>query len=214
MIDKLYQYILQLCRGPRGQMIMSIVSFTEAVVFIIPPDPFLGLLCIKKTYKRIIKLVFLCLICSVAGGCLGYYLGEEIVAFGIKNDIALISNNIDKIQSINILDNRINIDTNSNDGIGGGYTIKLSKYPLIDKSITIDNFLSLITNTDSNIQFQRTNGLFFDIESDNVIIRCDNINLSIQILDNIKQYNNLILRKIQYTKTDSSVHLYITALRS
>jgi hypothetical protein len=72
----------------------------------------------------------------------------------------------------------------------------------------------LITNTDSNIQFQRTNGLFFDIESDNVIIRCDNINLSIQILDNIKQYNNLILRKIQYTKADSSVHLYITALRS
>ncbi|MDC0897464.1 VTT domain-containing protein [Desulfobacterota bacterium] len=100
MIDKLYQYILQLCRGPRGQMIMSIVSFTEAVIFIIPPDPFLGLLCIKKTYKRIIKLVFLCLICSVAGGCLGYYLGEEIVAFGIKNDIALISNNIDKISII------------------------------------------------------------------------------------------------------------------
>ena len=125
-----------------------------------------------------------------------------------------ISNNIDKIQSINILDNRININTNSNDGIGGGYTIKLSKYPLIDKSITIGNFLSLITNTDSNIQFQRTDDLFFDIESDNVIIRCDNINLSIQILDNIKQYNNLILRKIQYTKADSSVHLYITALRS
>ena len=100
MIDKLYQYILQLCRGPRGQMIMSIVSFTEAVIFIIPPDPFLGLLCIKKTYKRIIKLVFLCLICSVAGGCLGYYLGEEIVAFGIKNDIALISSNIDKISII------------------------------------------------------------------------------------------------------------------
>ena len=100
MIDKLYQYILELCRGPRGQMIMSIVSFTEAVIFIIPPDPFLGLLCIKKTYKRIIKLVFLCLICSVAGGCLGYYLGEEIVAFGIENDIALISNNIDKISII------------------------------------------------------------------------------------------------------------------
>ena len=100
MIDKLYQYILQLCRGPRGQIVMSIVSFTEAVIFIIPPDPFLGLLCIKKTYKRIIKLVFLCLIFSVAGGCLGYYLGEEIVTFGIKNDIAIISNNIDKISII------------------------------------------------------------------------------------------------------------------
>lgn len=141
------------------------------------------------------------------------YQSSSFAAINEFSEIS-ISNNIDKIQSINILDNRINIDTNSNDGIGGGYTIKLSKYPLIDKSITIDNFLSLIANTDSNIQFQRTNGLFFDIESDNVIIRCDNINLSIQILDNIKQYNNLILRKIQYTKADSSVHLYITALRS
>ena len=125
-----------------------------------------------------------------------------------------ISNNIDKIQSINILDNRINIDTNSNDGIGGGYTIKSSVYPPIDKSIKIDNLLSLISNIDNNIQFQRTDGLFFNISSDNIIIRCEGINSSIQILDNIKQYNNLILRKIQYTKTDSSVHLYITALRS
>ena len=125
-----------------------------------------------------------------------------------------ISNNIDKIQSINILDNRINIDTNSNDGIGGGYTIKSSVYPPIDKSIKIDNLLSLISNIDNNIQFQRTDGLFFNIASDNIIIRCEGINSSIQILDNIKQYSNLILRKIQYTKTDSSVHLYITALRS
>ena len=125
-----------------------------------------------------------------------------------------ISNNIDKIQSVNILDNRINIDTNSNDGIGGGYTIKSSVYPPIDKSIKIDNLLSLISNIDNNIQFQRTDGLFFNIASDNIIIRCEGINSSIQILDNIKQYNNLILRKIQYTKTDSSVHLYITALRS
>jgi hypothetical protein len=125
-----------------------------------------------------------------------------------------ISNNIDKIQSINILDNRINIDTNYNDGIGGGYTIKSSAYPSIDKSIKIDNLLSLISNIDNNIQFQRTDGLFFNIASDNIIIRCEGINSSIQILDNIKQYNNLILRKIQYTKTDSSVHLYITALRS
>ena len=125
-----------------------------------------------------------------------------------------ISNNIDKIQSINILDNRINIDTNSNDGIGGGYTIKSSVYPPIDKSIKIDNLLSLISNIDNNIQFQRTDGLFFNIASDNIIIRCEGINSSIQILDNKKQYNNLILRKIQYTKTDSSVHLYITALRS
>ena len=57
-------------------------------------------------------------------------------------------------------------------------------------------------------------GLFFDIETDNLILRCESIDASIKILDNIKQYNNLILRKILYTKKDSSVHLYVTALRS
>ena len=83
MMDRLYQYILKLCQGPKGSIIMSIVSFTEAVFFIIPPDPFLGLLCIKQSYKRIINLVFACLICSVVGGCIGYYLGEEIVNFNV-----------------------------------------------------------------------------------------------------------------------------------
>jgi len=100
MIDKLYQYILNLCRGPRGSLIMSIVSFTEAVIFIIPPDPFLGLLCIKKSYKKIINLTLICLVTSVVGGCLGYYLGEEIYLFGIEKDISIISNNVDKIDII------------------------------------------------------------------------------------------------------------------
>ena len=61
---------------------------------------FLGLLCIKQSYKRIIKIVLICLVCSVVGGCIGYYLGEEIVNFGIKNDLAIISNNLDKIETI------------------------------------------------------------------------------------------------------------------
>ena len=100
MMDRLYQYILKLCQGPKGSIIMSIVSFTEAVFFIIPPDPFLGLLCIKQSYKRIINLVFACLICSVVGGCIGYYLGEEIVNFGIKNNLSIISDNLDKIEII------------------------------------------------------------------------------------------------------------------
>ena len=52
MIDRMYEYILNLCRGTKGALIMGIVSFTEAVIFIIPPDPFLGLLCIKKIIKE------------------------------------------------------------------------------------------------------------------------------------------------------------------
>ena len=125
-----------------------------------------------------------------------------------------ISDKMDKIQSIVILDNRITIDTDSNDGISGSYIIKSSTYPSTNRSITIDNFLNLISTSNNTIQSQQTDGLFFDIETDNLILRCESIDTSIKILDNIKQYNNLILRKILYTKKDSSVHLYVTALRS
>ena len=125
-----------------------------------------------------------------------------------------ISDKMDKIQSIVILDNRITIDTDSNDGISGSYIIKSSTYPSTNRSITIDNFLNLISSSNNTIQSQQTDGLFFDIETDNLILRCESIEASIKILDNIKQYNNLILRKILYTKKDSSVHLYVTALRS
>ena len=125
-----------------------------------------------------------------------------------------ISDKMDKIQSIVILDNRITIDTDSNDGISGSYIIKSSTYPSTNRSITIDNFLNLISTSNNTIQSQQTDGLFFDIETDNLILRCESIDASIKILDNIKQYNNLILRKILYTKKDSSVHLYVTALRS
>ena len=125
-----------------------------------------------------------------------------------------ISDKMDKIQSIVILDNRITIDTDSNDGISGSYIIKSSTYPSTNRSITIDNFLNLISTSNNTIQSQQTDGLFFDIETDNLILRCESIEASIKILDNIKQYNNLILRKILYTKKESSVHLYVTALRS
>ena len=125
-----------------------------------------------------------------------------------------ISDKMDKIQSIVILDNRITIDTDSNDGISGSYIIKSSTYPSTNRSITIDNFLNLISTSNNTIQSQQTDGLFFDIETDNLILRCESIEASIKILDNIKQYNNLILRKILYTKKDSSVHLYVTALKS
>ena len=54
----------------------------------------------QKNYKRIINLTLICLITSVLGGCLGYYLGEEIYLIGVEKDISLISNNIDKINLI------------------------------------------------------------------------------------------------------------------
>ena len=124
------------------------------------------------------------------------------------------SDNMSKIQSIAMIDNRISIDTKSNDGIGGTYIAKSSKLPFIDQSMSVYDLITLVSNLDNANQFKRINGSFLDMASDNLVIRCDSIDISMKILESIKQYNNLILRKIAYTKSDNSVHLYVTVLRS
>ena len=108
MIDKLLSASIRFGAGTKGTVIMSIVSFIEAVFFPVPPDPFLGFLCIKKNYRHIVKMVLICLFFSITGGCVGYFLGDEIVNYAIKNDIGFISNNLDKIE---LVKNRINEDT-------------------------------------------------------------------------------------------------------
>ena len=123
------------------------------------------------------------------------------------------SDNMSKIQSITMIDNRISIDTKSNDGIGGTYIAKSSKLPFIEQSMPVYDLITLVSNLDNTNQFKRINGSFLDMASDNLVIRCDSIDISMKILDSIKQYNNLILRKIAYTKSDDSVHLYVTVLR-
>ena len=72
----------------------------------------------------------------------------------------------------------------------------------------------MVVEKESNNQFQRIDGLFFEKQSDNVVIRCEGLDKSIEILEYIKQYNNLIARKIVYDKVDNSVHLYVTVLKA
>ena len=43
---KLIKKILDESKGPKALVIMGVVSFIESIFFIIPPDPFLGLICI------------------------------------------------------------------------------------------------------------------------------------------------------------------------
>ena len=123
------------------------------------------------------------------------------------------SANISKIQSIIILDNHITINTGSNDGISGTYTIKSSKVASLQSSMPIYDLLSVIVEKGNSNQFEHSEGLFFDKKSDNVIIRCEGLDGSIEILEHIRQYDNLISRKIVYNKIDNSVHLYVTVLK-
>ena len=128
--------------------------------------------------------------------------------------IIVNSDNISKIKSIIVLDSYVTINTGSNDGISGAYAIKSSKSPLLQGSIPIYDLLAMVVEKESNNQFQRIDGLFFEKQSDNVVIRCEGLDKSIEILEYIKQYNNLIARKIVYDKVDNSVHLYVTVLKA
>ena len=49
---KLLKKILDESKGPKALVIMGVVSFIESIFFIIPPDPFLGLICITKKIKK------------------------------------------------------------------------------------------------------------------------------------------------------------------
>ena len=140
----------------------------------------------------------------------------RINSYAIIDEFLIIgeSENMSKIQSIAMIDNQISIDTKSNDGIGGTYIAKSSKLPFIEQSMPVYDLITLVSNIDRTNQFKRIDGSFLDMTSDNLVIRCDSIDISMKILNSIKQYNNLILRKIAYTKSDNSVHLYVTVLRS
>ena len=53
---KLIKKILDESKGPKALVIMGVVSFIESIFFIIPPDPFLGLIFIKKKIKKFLYL--------------------------------------------------------------------------------------------------------------------------------------------------------------
>ena len=89
-------------KSPKGLYAMCIISLTESIFFIIPPDPFLALICIGKKFKKIFYPFFLCTIFSVIGGCIAYYLGDQIVNISKENN---------NLNHINTTDNFILIES-------------------------------------------------------------------------------------------------------
>jgi membrane protein YqaA with SNARE-associated domain len=74
MLKKLYKWVLHWANTRYGVSALSVVSFSEASLFPIPPDPLLMALCLGRP-KRSFWYAAICSIMSVLGGMAGYLIG-------------------------------------------------------------------------------------------------------------------------------------------
>ncbi len=74
-LKNIYDWVLRLADKPNGEISLSILSFSEASFFPIPPDVLLIPLCIGNRNKAFL-FAFLCSVSSIFGAILGYYVGK------------------------------------------------------------------------------------------------------------------------------------------
>ncbi|MRJ43790.1 DedA family protein [Idiomarina loihiensis] len=74
LFSALYDKVLSWTQHPRADIILGLLSFSESVIFPIPPDVMLAPMAMTQP-KRAWRLAFLTTVASVAGGILGYFLG-------------------------------------------------------------------------------------------------------------------------------------------
>jgi len=78
MLRALYHQVLQLSASARAPVWLACVSFAESSFFPIPPDALLIPMILARP-RRAWVLAAICTVASVAGGCLGYLIGAELL---------------------------------------------------------------------------------------------------------------------------------------
>ena len=74
MLKSLYDWVLGWADRKHGPFALSLVSFTEASFFPIPPDPLLMALCLGNPRKSY-RFAFYCSVFSILGAAAGYLAG-------------------------------------------------------------------------------------------------------------------------------------------
>jgi len=74
IFQKMYDMTLEWAKHKHAQTILCVVSFTESVIFPIPPDVMLAPMALAKPHAAW-RLALLTTLASVAGGAVGYALG-------------------------------------------------------------------------------------------------------------------------------------------
>ncbi len=93
MLRKLYDWVFRLAEHKRATWALGAVSFAESSVFPIPPDTLL-IPMVLANRKKWIFYAFICLVASILGAYLGYFIGaflyesigKSILAFYGKED--------------------------------------------------------------------------------------------------------------------------------
>lgn len=86
MLRSLYDWVLGWADRKHGPWALSLVSFTEASFFPIPPDPLLVALCLGNPRKSY-RFALYCSVFSVLGAAAGYLIG--FLVWGIVGDFFL-----------------------------------------------------------------------------------------------------------------------------
>jgi len=78
ILKSLYDWVLSWAESPYGTLALFLLAFAESSFFPIPPDVLLIALAISKS-RRSFYYGFICLIGSISGGMLGYFLGWQLM---------------------------------------------------------------------------------------------------------------------------------------
>lgn len=100
LFSALYDRVLNWSEHPRATTILALLSFSESVIFPIPPDVMLAPMAMTQP-KKAWRLALLTTVSSAVGGVLGYFLGfwafETVVlpaveAMGYESKLEVVKN--------------------------------------------------------------------------------------------------------------------------
>ncbi len=112
----------------------------------------------------------------------------------------LIDVDPNSVKEINLSENKIS------------YKIDLFAPPQASQSsISISNFLNSVVDI-KRTDFELFDGTLLDKKVDNLVIRIEQKDIFEDVINQIKGYNNFIVRKISFKRSDNATHIYITVL--
>lgn len=82
MLRPLYNWMMKQAAKPHAEIILAVISFTEASCFPLPPDIMLAPMVLQRP-ERAWRYALVCAAASVLGGCLGYYIGYALEPIGL-----------------------------------------------------------------------------------------------------------------------------------